>query len=176
MPRITIENGGQATPQVVADACATYAAKTLMNDLYWITDSPDMRSAAVVAIAARGNDFVDEYLSEVFGSMSVFDFPLAIAHALVRDGFPPPEILGYLQRISWRRGSTGNDARTDDEKAVDWRHFLERDLWRIFTTEGAGADWRTNAATQIEWGLGYIANRYGSPCGAWDHSERFNWY
>ncbi|MCI2958604.1 hypothetical protein MN032_12955 [Agromyces atrinae] len=40
----------------------------------------------------------------------------------------------------------------------------------------AGADWRTNAATQIEWGLGYIANRYGSPCGAWDHSERFNWY
>ncbi|KRC62734.1 hypothetical protein ASE14_02640 [Agromyces sp. Root81] len=40
----------------------------------------------------------------------------------------------------------------------------------------AGADWRTNAATQIEWGLSYIADRYGSPCGAWAHSERFNWY
>lgn len=40
----------------------------------------------------------------------------------------------------------------------------------------AGADWRTNAATQIEWGLSYIAGRYGSPCGAWAHSERYNWY
>ncbi|GAA1821135.1 hypothetical protein [Agromyces neolithicus] len=40
----------------------------------------------------------------------------------------------------------------------------------------AGADWRTNAATQIEWGLSYIADRYGAPCGAWAHSEAYNWY
>jgi len=40
----------------------------------------------------------------------------------------------------------------------------------------AGADWRTNAATQIDWGLGYIDARYGSPCGAWAHSEAYNWY
>ncbi|WP_173924046.1 hypothetical protein [Agromyces sp. Marseille-P2726] len=40
----------------------------------------------------------------------------------------------------------------------------------------AGADWRTNAATQIDWGLSYIANRYGSPCSAWAHSEAYNWY
>ncbi|WP_200921689.1 hypothetical protein [Agromyces sp. Leaf222] len=40
----------------------------------------------------------------------------------------------------------------------------------------AGADWRTNAATQIEWGLSYISSRYGSPCAAWAHSEAVNWY
>ena len=40
----------------------------------------------------------------------------------------------------------------------------------------AGADWQTNAATQIAWGLGYIADRYGSPCGAWSHSESAGWY
>jgi len=40
----------------------------------------------------------------------------------------------------------------------------------------AGADWRTNAATQINWGLSYIAGRYGSPCGAWDHSQATGWY
>lgn len=40
----------------------------------------------------------------------------------------------------------------------------------------AGADWRTNAATQITWGLGYIQSRYGTPCGAWAHSESHNWY
>lgn len=40
----------------------------------------------------------------------------------------------------------------------------------------AGADWRTNAATQITWGLGYIEGRYGTPCGAWAHSKSTGWY
>ncbi len=40
----------------------------------------------------------------------------------------------------------------------------------------AGADWSTNAATQISWGLGYIAGRYGTPCGAWGHSQSSGWY
>jgi hypothetical protein len=40
----------------------------------------------------------------------------------------------------------------------------------------AGADWATNAATQIKWGLGYIAGRYGTPCGAWSHSASVGWY
>ncbi|MCU1443087.1 MAG: hypothetical protein JWQ59_1237 [Cryobacterium sp.] len=40
----------------------------------------------------------------------------------------------------------------------------------------AGADWQTNPATQIAWGLGYIADRYGTPCAAWDHSESVGWY
>ena len=40
----------------------------------------------------------------------------------------------------------------------------------------AGPDWQDNAETQIKWGLGYIQDRYGSPCGAWGHSQSFNWY
>lgn len=40
----------------------------------------------------------------------------------------------------------------------------------------AGADWRTNPATQVRWGLGYIKDEYGSPCGAWRHSEADGWY
>lgn len=40
----------------------------------------------------------------------------------------------------------------------------------------AGADWQTNPITQINWGLGYIAGRYGTPCGAWGHSESVGWY
>jgi hypothetical protein len=40
----------------------------------------------------------------------------------------------------------------------------------------AGDDWETNPATQITWGLGYIAGRYGTPCGAWDHSVTTGWY
>lgn len=40
----------------------------------------------------------------------------------------------------------------------------------------AGSDWATNPATQIKWGLGYIAGRYGTPCGAWGHSQSVGWY
>lgn len=40
----------------------------------------------------------------------------------------------------------------------------------------AGADWQTNPATQIRWGLGYIKGRYGSPCGALNHSHARGWY
>ena len=38
------------------------------------------------------------------------------------------------------------------------------------------ADWRTNAKTQITWGLKYISGRYGTPCGAWGHSQSRGWY
>lgn len=40
----------------------------------------------------------------------------------------------------------------------------------------AGSDWLTNYRTQITWGLGYIRDRYGSPCGAWAHELANNWY
>lgn len=40
----------------------------------------------------------------------------------------------------------------------------------------AGADWQTNPATQIKWGLGYISGRYGTPCGALSHSHSVGWY
>ena len=35
----------------------------------------------------------------------------------------------------------------------------------------AGADWKTNPATQIKWGISYIKGKYHTPCGAWSHSE-----
>ncbi|MEU0448974.1 lytic transglycosylase domain-containing protein [Streptomyces tendae] len=40
----------------------------------------------------------------------------------------------------------------------------------------AGADWRTNPATQIKWGLSYMDSRYGSPCEAWAFWQANHWY
>lgn len=40
----------------------------------------------------------------------------------------------------------------------------------------AGADWETNPATQIKWGLGYIKDRYGSPCEANSFKQGNNFY
>jgi hypothetical protein len=40
----------------------------------------------------------------------------------------------------------------------------------------AGADWQTNPATQIKWGLGYIQSKYGTPCDAWSFWQANGWY
>jgi len=39
-----------------------------------------------------------------------------------------------------------------------------------------GADWQNDYRVQIQWGLSYIRGSYGSPCGAWAHSNAYNWY
>lgn len=40
------------------------------------------------------------------------------------------------------------------------------------------SDWRSNPVTQIKWGLGYIKQVYGSPCGAWGswQARSPHWY
>lgn len=40
----------------------------------------------------------------------------------------------------------------------------------------AGPDWQESSATQIAWGLGYIAERYGDPCQAWAFWQAHSWY
>jgi hypothetical protein len=40
----------------------------------------------------------------------------------------------------------------------------------------SGDDWKTNPATQIEWGLKYMNARYGGPCEAKDFWEANGWY
>jgi hypothetical protein len=40
----------------------------------------------------------------------------------------------------------------------------------------AGPDWQDSALTQIKWGLGYIADRYDTPCGAWSFWQNNGWY
>jgi hypothetical protein len=40
----------------------------------------------------------------------------------------------------------------------------------------SGADWQTNPATQINWGLGYIKSTYGTPCNAWAFWQANGYY
>lgn len=40
----------------------------------------------------------------------------------------------------------------------------------------AGADWKTNPATQIKWMLGYIKSTYGDPIRAWQFHLANGWY
>lgn len=40
----------------------------------------------------------------------------------------------------------------------------------------AGPKWKTDAATQIKWGFGYIKSRYKTPCGGWAKFQSSGWY
>jgi hypothetical protein len=40
----------------------------------------------------------------------------------------------------------------------------------------AGPKWKTDAATQIKWGFGYIKSRYKTPCGGWAKFQASGWY
>ncbi|MBW3079171.1 DUF348 domain-containing protein [Bifidobacterium sp. 81T8] len=39
-----------------------------------------------------------------------------------------------------------------------------------------GSDWKNDAAVQIDWGLYYIAQRYGTPAKAWKYFQEVGWY
>lgn len=39
-----------------------------------------------------------------------------------------------------------------------------------------GADWRTNARTQLRWFFNYVKARYGGACAALAHSHARGWY
>ena len=44
------------------------------------------------------------------------------------------------------------------------------------THDDLPADYMTNPASQIEWGLDYIRSSYGTPCAAWEFKQANNWY
>lgn len=44
------------------------------------------------------------------------------------------------------------------------------------THDDLPADYMTNPASQIRWGLSYIKESYGTPCAAWSFKQANNWY
>ncbi len=71
--------------------------------------------------------------------------------------------------------------------------WMQESSWNVYAENASGAygipqalpgskmasiasDWQTNPITQIKWGLTYITQVYGTPCGAWDHEVSAGWY
>ena len=85
-------------------------------------------------------------------------------------GFDPKTFFGCLLDI-WNRES-------------GWRYDAENPSGAYGIPQAlpgskmasAGADWQTNPATQIKWGLGYIKDIYGDPCKAWNFELANNYY
>lgn len=97
--------------------------------------------------------------------------PRAIAQELLGSFGWGQDQWGCLNSL-WQRESNWNpSARNPSSGAYGIPQSLPASKMA-----SAGADYLTNPETQIRWGLGYIKGRYGSPCGAWGHSERTGWY
>ena len=85
-------------------------------------------------------------------------------------GFDPVTFFGCLKDI-WNRES-------------GWRYDAENPSGAYGIPQAlpgskmasAGADWQTDPATQIKWGLGYIKAIYGDPCKAWAFEEANGYY
>jgi hypothetical protein len=85
-------------------------------------------------------------------------------------GFDPKAQFGCLDNI-WTRES-------------GWRYNAENASGAYGIPQAlpgskmasAGADWQTNPATQIKWGLGYIKADYGTPCNAWAFWQSNGYY
>jgi hypothetical protein len=111
----------------------------------------------------------------------------------VQNGPPaPPPDAGTAQSIAYKMlPSFGFDPKTqytclDDiwSRESGWRYNAENASGAYGIPQAlpgskmatAGADWQTNPATQIKWGLGYIQGRYATPCDAWSYWQAHGWY
>lgn len=95
----------------------------------------------------------------------------ALGYQLMLEFGFPAEQWAYLDAL-WHRESGWNHlAENPSSGAYGIPQSLPAEKMAV-----VGPDWRTNPETQIQWGLAYIAARYGSPQQAWAHSERVGWY
>jgi Transglycosylase SLT domain len=92
--------------------------------------------------------------------------PQQIAAALLGSHGWPSSQFGCLQQL-WNAESSWNPQASNPYSGA---YGIPQALPGS-KMASAGADWQTNPATQIRWGLGYIKSMYGSPCGAWAHKQ-----
>ncbi|WP_028659544.1 lytic transglycosylase domain-containing protein [Nocardioides insulae] len=136
-----------------------------------VSRSQDRRKA-VDSTKARALSVLDADASAVTEreDLSTGD-PRDIASAMLSDFGWSGDQFGCLDSLWTRESGWSTSADNPSSSAYGIPQALPGSKMA-----SAGSDWATNPATQIKWGLGYIQDRYGSPCGAWSHSESNGWY
>jgi hypothetical protein len=125
----------------------------------------DLARQQVVAEAARKQAIAER------ASRNILRDPRAYARLLVRErGWSESQFT--CLKLLWNRESGWNYRAMNPSSGA---YGIPQSLPGSKMASVA-SDWRTNPATQIKWGLNYIAERYGTPCGAWAHSENVGWY
>ncbi|MDQ3159027.1 MAG: G5 domain-containing protein [bacterium] len=133
----------------------------------------------------NGKEDSRKVIQEVVAEKPVKEVVVRGTKVIISD---PNSNRGIGQTIAASRGFTGSEFYCLDQlwtKESNWRTNAGNPTSGAYgipqslpgeKMASVGSDWRYNPATQIKWGLGYIEGRYGSPCGAWAHSQSVGWY
>jgi hypothetical protein len=133
-----------------------------------------LSAGGVMAGIALDNDAAEAAARQAALDRAIRDAardPQAVAAVMVAQRGWAPQQFQCLNLL-WKRESNWNYQATN---ASSGAYGLAQALPGKKMASVA-ADWRTNPVTQIQWGLNYIADRYGTPCGAWGHSQAYGWY
>jgi hypothetical protein len=110
---------------------------------------PEPEPAAAPAAAAPSGSFQDYAMSKLGGDGSQFS---------------------CLESLWGKESGWNPDAQNPTSTAYGIPQFLDS------TWAGTGIGKTSDGYRQIDAGLIYINDRYGSPCAAWSHSQANNWY
>jgi hypothetical protein len=145
-----------------------YVLVDVSRDSFKVIDAP--KAAPVTASSGSGSG------SGSAGSSAAASYTTPVgtaqtyaAKAVAARGWAPSEFSCLVNL--WNRESGWNTHASNPSGAYGIPQALPGSKMAA-----AGGDWQNSYQTQIDWGLGYISGSYGSPCGAWAHSNAFNWY
>ncbi|BCY14951.1 lytic transglycosylase domain-containing protein [Actinoplanes sp. L3-i22] len=165
--RRSAEDAAAAKAAVEAKAAAS-KAHTLEKKA--IAAAAAEKQAAAEKKAAESGGAVP-YTGDIPSSCSEFSGSRGVGCALMLDAGFKIDQFPCLDKL-WKRESGWNYKATNTGSGA---YGIPQALPGSKMASIA-SDWKTNPATQIKWGLGYIEGRYDTPCGAWNHSESVGWY
>ena len=161
-----------------------------------LVSAVDPYSGSLLAQASENNyvDYFDESSSSVSVELARGGYEVLTGSAATKVFVELADIpsAGTVQAIAYSKMARYNWGR--DQYSCLVKLWNRESNWRVNaynSSSGAygipqalpgnkmaveGADWLTNPETQINWGIGYIKGRYGTPCGALAHSDRLHWY
>jgi hypothetical protein len=160
---------------VVTPESSAYAATTV---------APGTPTPTEVQQLAVGGDYTHSASRDTFETSEIYVAPVAPAAGVPDPGTAQAIALTMLTSMGWGADQY-NCLVALWNRESGWNVYAHNASSGAYgipqalpgeKMASAGADWATNPATQIAWGLSYISGRYATPCGAWEHSETVGWY
>jgi hypothetical protein len=161
---------GDAAAKAATEAKAA-ASKARTLEIKVIAKKEADKKAAAAKKAGTSTGASAPYAGPIPSSCSVYTGNRAVGCALMLDAGFKIDQFPCLDKL-WDRESGWNaHASNSSTGAYGIPQALPGSKMA-----SAGADWQTNPATQIKWGIGYIKAIYGDPCKAWSFWQANNYY
>lgn len=159
--RVKTVDGAEASRDVIAQTVVTPPVTQVQR----VGTKPAVTSTPSTSTGSTSSDSAPPASTPVASGS-----PQDIAHAMVLDRGWGEDQFSCLVSL-WNRESGWRVNASNPSGAYGIPQAMPGSKMAAF-----GSDWQTNPATQIAWGLSYIAGSYGTPCGAWASSQSRGWY